>query len=58
MGLNTFGTHPALLGGHHPYADMGLQGMGHMGMPGRQLASVWSGTLCLLSRPAHGGCGG
>lgn len=33
MGLGAFGAHPALLGGH-PYGDLGLPGMGHMGMPG------------------------
>ena len=37
MGLPGFGgPHPLLLGGHpgHPYVDMGLGGVGPMGMPG------------------------
>lgn len=38
MGLGAFGAHPALLGGH-PYGDLGLPGMGHMGMPG---ARAWA----------------
>ena len=37
MGLGAFGAHPARLGGH-PYGDLGLPGMGHMGMPG----GLWS----------------
>lgn len=52
MGLGAFGAHPALLGGH-PYGDMGLPGMGHMGgmgMPGERGRGRggWGGSTAAL----------
>lgn len=54
MGLAGFGGHPALLGAHHhPYGDMGLPGMGHMGMGERAASAAAAAVMpCCLAGPS------